>query len=84
MTFSVANGPATISGNIVTLTGAGGIGNIPRLVLGSAATISGTGFSDGFFSAQSFPLPQSLGDEMYIDQVLNNRFKVESKIGEGG
>ena len=25
-----------------------------------------------------------LGDEIYIDQVLNNRFKVESKIGEGG
>jgi serine/threonine-protein kinase len=24
------------------------------------------------------------GDEIYIDQVLNNRFKVESKIGEGG
>jgi serine/threonine-protein kinase len=26
----------------------------------------------------------SLGDEVYINQVLNNRFKVESKIGEGG
>jgi eukaryotic-like serine/threonine-protein kinase len=25
-----------------------------------------------------------LGDEVYINQVLNNRFKVESKIGEGG
>ena len=25
-----------------------------------------------------------VGDEIYIDQVLNNRFKVESKIGEGG
>src|ERR1051326_5412916 len=24
------------------------------------------------------------GDEVYIGQVLNNRFKVESKIGEGG
>jgi len=24
------------------------------------------------------------GDELYINQVLNNRFKVESKIGEGG
>ena len=24
------------------------------------------------------------GDEMYLNQVLNNRFKVESKIGEGG
>ena len=24
------------------------------------------------------------GDEIYINQVLNNRFKVESKIGEGG
>jgi eukaryotic-like serine/threonine-protein kinase len=24
------------------------------------------------------------GDEMYIGQTLNNRFKVESKIGEGG
>ncbi len=28
--------------------------------------------------------PQVFGDEMYIDQVLNNRFKIESKIGEGG
>ncbi len=26
----------------------------------------------------------SLGDELYIGQTLNNRFKVESKIGEGG
>ena len=26
----------------------------------------------------------SRGDEMYIGQTLNNRFKVESKIGEGG
>jgi eukaryotic-like serine/threonine-protein kinase len=25
-----------------------------------------------------------IGDEIYINQVLNNRFKVESKIGEGG
>jgi serine/threonine-protein kinase len=25
-----------------------------------------------------------IGDEVYINQVLNNRFKVESKIGEGG
>ena len=24
------------------------------------------------------------GDEIYLNQVLNNRFKVESKIGEGG
>ena len=24
------------------------------------------------------------GDELYLNQVLNNRFKVESKIGEGG
>jgi len=29
------------------------------------------------------PRPKS-GDEIYINQVLNNRFKVESKIGEGG
>ena len=28
---------------------------------GSAVTIAGTGFSDGYFSAQSFPLPLSLG-----------------------
>ncbi|HEY0195067.1 MAG TPA: protein kinase, partial [Kofleriaceae bacterium] len=28
--------------------------------------------------------PAKTGDEIYIDQVLNNRFKVESKIGEGG
>lgn len=31
------------------------------------------------------PKPRAkLGDEIYINQVLNNRFKVESKIGEGG
>src|SRR5262245_14305945 len=24
------------------------------------------------------------GDEVYIGQTLNNRFKIESKIGEGG
>ncbi len=29
------------------------------------------------------PRPK-IGDEIYINQVLNNRFKVESKIGEGG
>ncbi|MBA3454139.1 MAG: protein kinase [Deltaproteobacteria bacterium] len=29
------------------------------------------------------PRPKS-GDEIYIGQTLNNRFKVESKIGEGG
>jgi serine/threonine-protein kinase len=29
--------------------------------------------------------PKSMkGDEMYLNQVLNNRFKIESKIGEGG
>jgi serine/threonine-protein kinase len=30
------------------------------------------------------PKPRAKGDEIYINQVLNNRFKVESKIGEGG
>jgi serine/threonine-protein kinase len=35
--------------------------------------------------ARSGPKPRNKsGDEIYIDQVLNNRFKVESKIGEGG
>jgi len=34
---------------------------LPPLVPGSAVTISGTGFSDAFFSAGSFPLPRSLG-----------------------
>jgi serine/threonine protein kinase len=33
---------------------------------------------------RSFVKPKPLGDEIYINQVLNNRFKVESKIGEGG
>jgi serine/threonine protein kinase len=28
--------------------------------------------------------PKSKGDDIYINAVLNNRFKVESKIGEGG
>ncbi|CAN5843170.1 hypothetical protein BH11MYX2_BH11MYX2_27210 [soil metagenome] len=36
-------------------------------------------------SAAPKPKPKvKQGDEIYIDQVLNNRFKVESKIGEGG
>jgi len=44
-------------------------------------------------AAGSAPKPQrpapakpraTKGDEMYLNQVLNNRFKVESKIGEGG
>jgi eukaryotic-like serine/threonine-protein kinase len=30
------------------------------------------------------PSRQPKGDEMYIGQTLNNRFKIESKIGEGG
>ncbi|HUJ59611.1 MAG TPA: serine/threonine-protein kinase [Kofleriaceae bacterium] len=30
------------------------------------------------------PRPLPKGDEVYLNQVLNNRFKVESKIGEGG
>jgi serine/threonine protein kinase len=31
------------------------------------------------------PKPKSsLGDEIYLNQVLNNRFKIEAKIGEGG
>jgi eukaryotic-like serine/threonine-protein kinase len=35
--------------------------------------------------ARAAPKPrQKSGDEIYINQVLNNRFKVESKIGEGG
>ena len=28
--------------------------------------------------------PSQFGDEIYLNQVLNNRFKIESKIGEGG
>src|SRR5215813_2716036 len=30
------------------------------------------------------PKAKPKGDEMYINQVLNNRFRIESKIGEGG
>ena len=32
------------------------------------------------------PAPKKIpkGDEMYLGQTLNNRFKIESKIGEGG
>ncbi|MDB4952748.1 MAG: serine/threonine protein kinase [Myxococcales bacterium] len=30
------------------------------------------------------PKPKHKGDDIYIGAVLNNRFKVESKIGEGG
>jgi serine/threonine-protein kinase len=38
-------------------------------------------------SARPMPMPgppPPITDEMYIGQVLNNRFKIESKIGEGG
>ncbi len=28
--------------------------------------------------------PKPVGDEIYLNQVLNNRFKIEAKIGEGG
>ncbi|HEY4244329.1 MAG TPA: protein kinase [Kofleriaceae bacterium] len=39
----------------------------------------------GLGAAGRTPKPRILkGDEIYINQVLNNRFKVESKIGEGG
>src|SRR5689334_14542288 len=34
--------------------------------------------------AMKSPARRSKGDEIYINAVLNNRFKVESKIGEGG
>src|SRR3569623_1120350 len=30
------------------------------------------------------PKTRPVGDEIYLNQVLNNRFKIESKIGEGG
>src|SRR5687767_9975976 len=33
---------------------------------------------------QQRPRPRGTRDDIYIDTVLNNRFKVESKIGEGG
>src|SRR5687767_5987342 len=33
---------------------------------------------------QQRPRPRGTRDDIYIDAVLNNRFKVESKIGEGG
>ncbi|MEO6773276.1 MAG: protein kinase [Kofleriaceae bacterium] len=35
-------------------------------------------------AAKPKPKAKPVGDEIYLDQVLNNRFKVESKIGEGG
>ncbi len=35
-------------------------------------------------SKPSISKPKPKGDEIYLNQVLNNRFKVESKIGEGG
>ena len=34
--------------------------------------------------AKPIPKARPKGDEIYLNQVLNNRFKVESKIGEGG
>jgi len=47
------------------------------------------GSAGGAVQAQPKPRPApkprpKIGDEIYIGETLNNRFKVESKIGEGG
>ncbi|MDQ3341549.1 MAG: protein kinase [Myxococcota bacterium] len=50
---------------------------------GGAPKPQGTGASPQK-APGSRPKIRPKGDEIYINQVLNNRFKVESKIGEGG
>ena len=50
---------------------------------GGAPKAQGTGASPQKVPG-SRPKIRAKGDEIYINQVLNNRFKVESKIGEGG
>jgi serine/threonine-protein kinase len=50
---------------------------------GGAPKAQGTGASPQK-APGSRPKIRPKGDEIYINQVLNNRFKVESKIGEGG
>jgi eukaryotic-like serine/threonine-protein kinase len=50
---------------------------------GGKAVLTPPGQKPGPRAAPKPSRPKS-GDEIYIDQVLNNRFKVESKIGEGG
>ena len=54
--------------------------NVARPVGGS--TIPGSSPKQPARVPKSRPMPK--GDEIYLNQVLNNRFKVESKIGEGG
>jgi serine/threonine-protein kinase len=49
----------------------------------AAINAAGTSGTRSPARAPSKARPKS-GDEIYINQVLNNRFKVESKIGEGG
>src|SRR5262245_34659266 len=58
----------------------------PKVATPPAGTLRPAGAGVG--PARSQPrvpaAKRKVGDEIYINQVLNNRFKIESKIGEGG
>jgi len=54
----------------------------PQTPAGGAPKAQGTGAPQKLPASR--PKARPKGDEIYINQVLNNRFKVESKIGEGG
>ncbi len=49
------------------------------------AAAAGAGAAAGGAAARAPAKPRKQsGDDVYLGQVLNNRFKIESKIGEGG
>ncbi|HEY3801320.1 MAG TPA: serine/threonine-protein kinase, partial [Kofleriaceae bacterium] len=57
----------------------------PRVAAGSGGSVPKAVVKAGSAPARGPAIkPKPLGDEIYLNQVLNNRFKVESKIGEGG
>src|SRR6185437_8966770 len=56
----------------------------PKLPANAPAAVPKPALKPAGQPLRSFVKPKPLGDEIYINQVLNNRFKVESKIGEGG
>jgi eukaryotic-like serine/threonine-protein kinase len=56
----------------------------PKLPANAPAAVPKPALKPAGQPLRAFVKPKPVGDEIYIDQVLNNRFKVESKIGEGG
>jgi serine/threonine protein kinase len=60
-------------------------GSPPRVQTPAGGTPRPVGASGGQAVRKPAPKPRAMkGDEVYIGQTLNNRFKIESKIGEGG